>query len=81
MSRENTGKKEEEESRCRRKEMSRYREEKQGRRSMERKQGNIQQKRKADASERAVVRCNGNHQKSEDTRRKEQQKRSTAARE
>jgi len=46
-----------------------------------RKQGNIQQKRKADAGERAVVRCNGNHQKSEDTRRKEQQKRSTAARE
>lgn len=39
-----------------------------------RKQGNIQQKRKADAGERAVVRCNGNHQKSEDTRRKEQQK-------
>jgi hypothetical protein len=45
-----------------------------------RKQGNIQQKRKADAGERAVVRCNGNHQKSEDTRRKEQ-KRSTAAQE
>jgi len=53
MSSENTGKIEEEESRCRRKETSRYREEKQGRRSTERKQVKKTLKSK-DRDERAV---------------------------
>ena len=53
MSSENTGKKEEEESRCRRKETLRYREEKQGRQSTERKQGKKPLKSK-DRDERAV---------------------------